>query len=236
MEEQSYDGMSCRNKGFQQEGPSLSDLLPTTWFQSHLHQNQDCPNQTAQVIPPPHHPPTPFFSCQLFSTKFLRNFNWKLVMEIWITISFPSYFFSCCVPNPLWYKRVPCPGTYLSSAKVLGLRVVQAWPDRELPQARRAVDGRRLCRGGSILHHWHLPTPENSNVWTKSVTQKNHDHDSSKLWEVKVALLLELTAVTRSDPLKLNSMFYFHGWRFSSTVLREWREKWSNLTYVVEEK
>ncbi len=47
---------------------------------------------------------------------------------------------------------------YLCSAEVLGLRVVQPRPHGQLPQARRAVDGRRLHRGCSILDHRHLHT------------------------------------------------------------------------------
>lgn len=46
--------------------------------------------------------------------------------------------------------------TNLCIAEVLGLRVVQARPHRQLPQARRAVASRRLHRGGSVLNHWDL--------------------------------------------------------------------------------
>lgn len=52
--------------------------------------------------------------------------------------------------------------TYLCSAEVLGLRVVQARPHRQFPQARRAVDGRRLHRGCSVLDHWDLHTVINT--------------------------------------------------------------------------
>lgn len=48
--------------------------------------------------------------------------------------------------------------TNLCSAKVLGLWIVQAGPYGQLPQARRAVDGRRLHRGCSILDHGDLHT------------------------------------------------------------------------------
>lgn len=53
---------------------------------------------------------------------------------------------------------VPQTHTDLCSAEVLGLRVVQTRPDRQLPQARRTVDGWRLHRGGSVLHHRDLHT------------------------------------------------------------------------------
>lgn len=52
--------------------------------------------------------------------------------------------------------------TDLCSAEILGLRVVQAGPHRQLSQARRAVDGRGLHRGRGVLDHWDLHTAINT--------------------------------------------------------------------------
>lgn len=58
--------------------------------------------------------------------------------------------------------RVYKSGGYLCSAEVLGLWVVQARPHGKLPQARRAVDGRRLHRGRGVLDHRDLRVTNDS--------------------------------------------------------------------------